>query len=100
MLISTERKESSPPLCDFSDKRQIVTLEQATALMTKQSVCFPQVNAPKIEFRSPLLVFSEKLRTSVISAKTLSMISPLHLLLFGSRRVECVGENEVRLDDM
>ncbi|CAD5217543.1 unnamed protein product [Bursaphelenchus okinawaensis] len=89
-----------PNIAYYRDKRQVFTLEQATALMSKLSVCMPQVNAAKIEFPSPLLVFTDKRRTSVISANTISMITPIHLLLFGSRRIECVAPNLVRLDDM
>ncbi|KAI6239384.1 RNA helicase [Aphelenchoides fujianensis] len=90
-----------PNVCYVSDKRRKVwTLEQATALMSKTSVCFPLHPNQTIDFPSPLLVFTEKIRTNVVSAKQLSAISPLHLLLFGSRRVECVGPSTVRLDDM
>ncbi|KAI6239302.1 RNA helicase [Aphelenchoides fujianensis] len=90
-----------PNVCYVSDKRRkVFTLEQATALMSKTSVCFPLHPNQTIDFPSPLLVFTEKIRTNVVSAKQLSAISPLHLLLFGSRRVECVGPSTVRLDDM
>ncbi|CAD5222539.1 unnamed protein product [Bursaphelenchus xylophilus] len=89
-----------PNIAYYRDKRQVFTLEQATALMSKLSVCMPPMNAPKIDFPSPLLVFTDKRRTSVISANTISMITPIHLLLFGSRRIECVAPNLVKLDDM
>ena len=90
-----------PNVCyTAGDKRRVFTLEQATALMSKVSVCFPLRQGETINFASPLLVFTEKIRTNVISAKQLSMITPLHMLLFGSRKVECVGSKTVRLDDM
>ncbi|KAI6231623.1 RNA helicase [Aphelenchoides besseyi] len=90
-----------PNVCYVSNKkRKLFTLEQASALMSKMSVCFPLHQSQTIDFVSPLLVFTEKIRTNVISAKQLSMITPLHMLLFGSRRVECVGPTTVRLDDM
>jgi len=41
-------------------KRAVYTLEQATALMSKSSVCIPFNNAEKIDFPSPLFVFTEK----------------------------------------
>lgn len=89
-----------PNIAYHKDKRQVFTLEQAKALLSKASVCMPPTNGQWIEFPSPLLVFTDKVRTSVISAKTMSMITPLHLLLFGSRKVECVGPTQVKLDDM
>lgn len=76
------------------------TLEQATALMSKQSVCVPFNSFETLNMSSPLLVFTEKLRTNVISCKQMSMITPLQMLLFGSRKVEAVGPNLVRMDEM
>lgn len=79
--------------------------------MSKMSVCVPFNSAETLPFPSPLIVFTEKvffccffnffkLRTSVISCKQMSVISPIQLLLFGSRKVEALGNNMVRLDDM
>uniref|UniRef100_A0A183VBA4 RNA helicase n=1 Tax=Toxocara canis TaxID=6265 RepID=A0A183VBA4_TOXCA len=89
-----------PNVCHLRDKRRVYTLELATALMSKQSVNTPFHNSEAIKFPSPLFVFSEKLRTKVISCKQLSNITPLQLLLFGSRKVECQGNQLVKLDDM
>ncbi|EPB76266.1 hypothetical protein ANCCEY_04628 [Ancylostoma ceylanicum] len=41
-----------------------------------------------------------KVRTRVIACKQLSVISGVQLLMFGCRKVECIGEDLVRLDDM
>ncbi|VDK75539.1 unnamed protein product [Litomosoides sigmodontis] len=89
-----------PNVCHHRDKRRVYTLEHATALMSKQSVNSPFYSSDIIKFPSPLFVFSEKLRTKVISCKQISNITPLQLLLFGSRKVEYHGNNIIRLDDM
>lgn len=89
-----------PNICYYRDKRRVYTLELATALISKQSVNAPFHNSESIEAPSPLFVFSEKLRTKVISCKQLTNISLLQLLLFGNRKVECQGESFVKLDDM
>uniref|UniRef100_A0A915BYT3 Pontin n=1 Tax=Parascaris univalens TaxID=6257 RepID=A0A915BYT3_PARUN len=89
-----------PNVCHLRDKRRVYTLELATALMSKQSVNTPFHSGEVLDFPSPLFVFSEKLRTRVISCKQLSNITPLQLLLFGSRKVECHGNELIKLDDM
>ena len=83
----------------IGERFQVYTLEQTSALISKMSMLTP-LQGDAIQPPSPLLVFTEKLRTRVISCKELSVISAVQLLLFGSRKVECVGENLVRLDDM
>ncbi|CAK5111499.1 unnamed protein product [Meloidogyne enterolobii] len=82
------------------DRRRVYTLEQAVALLSNMSVCVPFNRGEQANFASPLFMFSEKLRTNCISCKQVSMISPLQLLLFGSRRVEAIGADKVRLDNM
>ncbi|EJW76411.1 hypothetical protein WUBG_12677, partial [Wuchereria bancrofti] len=49
-----------PNVCHYRDKRRVYTLEQATALMSKQSVNTPFHSSDIIKFPSPLFVFSEK----------------------------------------
>ncbi|KAI1716587.1 double-stranded RNA binding motif domain-containing protein [Ditylenchus destructor] len=91
-----------PNIChlDSKGKRKVFTLEQATALISKSSVCMPFNSADTLPFPSPLFVFTEKVRSSVISCKQMSMVSPVQLMLFGSRKVEALGPRTVRLDDM
>uniref|UniRef100_A0A183BY18 RNA helicase n=1 Tax=Globodera pallida TaxID=36090 RepID=A0A183BY18_GLOPA len=89
-----------PNVCYLRDKRRVFTLEQATALISNMSTCVPLSRNDAFDFLSPLFVFSEKLRTSCISCKQASMISPLQLLLFGSRRVEALASDRVKLDNM
>uniref|UniRef100_F1KSG6 RNA helicase n=1 Tax=Ascaris suum TaxID=6253 RepID=F1KSG6_ASCSU len=89
-----------PNVCYFRNGRRVFTLELATALINKQSVNVPIDGSEVFTFPSRLFVFSEKLQSKVISCKQLSNITPLQLLLFGSRRVECHGMDCIRLDDV
>lgn len=81
-------------------KRMIYTLERVKALLNKMSVCVPFDNNRPIEFDSPIVMFTEKLRTNVINCHQISSITPVQLLLFGSKRVEAISTNEILLDDM
>ncbi|MFH4977281.1 hypothetical protein AB6A40_003990 [Gnathostoma spinigerum] len=89
-----------PNVCYHREKRLVYTLEMATALMNRLSVNVPFRNSDTYEYPSPLFVFSEKLRTRCVSCVQLTCISPLQLLLYGSRKVEYCGDGIVRLDDM
>ncbi|VDO94441.1 unnamed protein product [Heligmosomoides polygyrus] len=99
LLLSLLIAAYYPNICYYRGKRKVYTLEQASALVSKSSVLTP-FQGDNFELPSPLIVFSEKLRTRVISCNQLSVISGIQLLMFGCRKVECVGENLVRLDDM
>ena len=41
-----------------------------------------------IQFPVPFFVFGEKIRTRAVSCKSMTMVSPLHLMLFASRKIE------------
>ena len=43
-------------------------------------------------FPSPYFAYGEKIKTKVIAAKTTTMVSPLHLILFGSSSVVYHGD--------
>ncbi|CAG9118843.1 unnamed protein product [Plutella xylostella] len=74
-----------PNVCLHQGKRKVLTTEGKPALIHKTSVnCSNQEQ----RFPSPFFVFGEKVRTRAISCKQTSMVAPLHLLLFGSRKVE------------
>ncbi|KAM3960635.1 LOW QUALITY PROTEIN: dosage compensation regulator mle [Aphomia sociella] len=84
-----------PNVCLYQGKRKVLTTEGKPALIHKTSVnCSNQEQ----KFPSPLFVFGEKVRTRAISCKQTTMVAPLHLLLFGCRKVEWV-DNVVRLDN-
>ncbi|CAB3404304.1 unnamed protein product [Caenorhabditis bovis] len=89
-----------PNVCYFTGKRKVLTIEQASALLNKYSILNPMNSREDFGLPSPLLVFTEKVRSRCISCKELSVITALQLLVFGCRKVECIGENLVRLDNM
>ncbi|CAI2341581.1 unnamed protein product [Caenorhabditis sp. 36 PRJEB53466] len=89
-----------PNAAYFTGKRKVLTIEQSSALINKYSVLVPMNNRQEMDLPSPLLIFTEKVRTRCISCKGLSVVSAIQLLVFGSRKVECVGEGLVRIDDM
>ncbi|XP_026331341.1 dosage compensation regulator, partial [Hyposmocoma kahamanoa] len=84
-----------PNVCLHQGKRKVLTTEGKPALIHKTSV---NCSNFEIKFPSPLFVFGEKVRTRAISCKQTTMVAPLHLLLFASRKVEWV-DNVVRLDN-
>lgn len=73
----------------------MLTTESKSALIHKTSV-----NCSNLEqnFPYPFFVFGEKVRTRAVSCKQMSMVTPLDLLLFGSRKVDWV-DGVVRLDN-
>lgn len=74
-----------PNICIHKEKRKVLTTESRDALINKTSVnCSNQ----QINFPYPFFVYGEKIRTKAVSCKQMTMISPIHLLLFGSRKVE------------
>lgn len=84
-----------PNVCYHKEKRKVLTTESKAALIHKTSV-----NCSNLEqtFPYPFFVFGEKIRTRAVSCKQMSMVTPIHLLLFGSRKVEWV-DGVVRLDN-
>uniref|UniRef100_A0A6I8Q2R4 RNA helicase n=1 Tax=Xenopus tropicalis TaxID=8364 RepID=A0A6I8Q2R4_XENTR len=86
-----------PNVCYHKEKRKILTTEGRNALIHKSSVNCPFSNQD-LKYPSPFFVFSEKIRTRAISAKGMTMVSPLQLLLFASKKVMSDGEF-ILLDD-
>ncbi|XP_039928969.1 ATP-dependent RNA helicase A isoform X1 [Hirundo rustica] len=80
-----------PNVCYHKEKRKILTTEGHNALIHKSSVNCP-FSSQDIKYPSPFFVFGEKIRTRAISAKTMTMVSPLQLLLFASKKVLSDGE--------
>ena len=82
-----------PNVCMHREKRKVLTTEAKTALIHKGSVnCLKEAAT----FPLPFFVFNEKIRTRAVSCKSLTMVSPIHLLLFGARRVDLLPEGIVR----
>ncbi|XP_063795836.1 ATP-dependent RNA helicase A protein-like isoform X1 [Pseudophryne corroboree] len=86
-----------PNICYHKEKRRILTVDGESAHIHLSSVTCPGSNQdPK--YPSPFFVFSEKIRTGSITARGLTMVSPLQLLLFGPKTVMSDGER-ILLDD-
>lgn len=85
-----------PNVCYHKEKRKVLTTEYKTALIHKTSVNCSNL---AVTFPYPFFVFGEKIRTRAVSCKQTTMVSPIHLLLFGSKRVDRVDANTVRLDN-
>lgn len=84
-----------PNVCFHKEKRKVLTTESKAALIHKTSVNCTNL---AVTFPYPFFVFGEKIRTRAVSCKQMSMVSPIHLILFGSRKVEMVDAKTVRLD--
>ncbi|XP_021944591.1 dosage compensation regulator isoform X2 [Folsomia candida] len=84
-----------PNVCYHKEKRKVLTTESKPALVHKASV---NCSRFEIVFPYPFFIFGEKIRTRAISCKQMTMVSPNHLLLFGSRKVEFI-HGMVRLDN-
>lgn len=84
-----------PNVCYHKEKRKVLTTESKAALIHKTSVNCSNFDQ---NFPFPFFVFGEKIRTRAVSCKQMTMVSPIHLLLFGSRKVEYI-DNVVRLDN-
>lgn len=85
-----------PNVCYHKEKRKVLTTESKAALIHKTSVNCTNL---AITFPYPFFVFGEKIRTRAVSCKQMTMVSPIHLLLFASRKVEMIDKKTVRLDN-
>uniref|UniRef100_A0AAG5DB48 RNA helicase n=1 Tax=Anopheles atroparvus TaxID=41427 RepID=A0AAG5DB48_ANOAO len=83
-----------PNVCFHKEKRRVLTTESKEALIHKTSVNCTQ----NCTFPYPFFVFGEKIRTRAVSCKQMSMVTPIHLLLFGCKKVEW-NHGAVRVDD-
>ncbi|KAH6948861.1 hypothetical protein HPB50_026612 [Hyalomma asiaticum] len=79
-----------PNICYHKEKRKVLTTDNRSALIHKTSVNCTNLPASN-KFPSPFFVFGEKIRTRAVSCKQMSMISAVHILLFGCKRVELVN---------
>lgn len=84
-----------PNVCYHKEKRKVLTTESKAALIHKTSVNCTNL---AVTFPYPFFVFGEKIRTRAVSCKQMSMVAPIHLILFGSRKVEMIDQKTVRLD--
>lgn len=85
-----------PNVCYHKEKRKVLTTESKAALIHKTSVNCSNL---AVTFPYPFFVFGEKIRTRAVSCKQMTMVAPLQLLLFGSRKIDLVKGNLIRLDN-
>lgn len=85
-----------PNVCYHKEKRKVLTTESKAALIHKTSVNCSNL---QVTFPYPFFIFGEKIRTRAVSCKQMTMVAPIHLLLFGSRKVDIVNNNTVRIDN-
>lgn len=85
-----------PNVCMHKEKRKVLTTEAKAALIHKSSV---NCSRDAITFPSPFFVFGEKIRTRAISCKQMTMVTPIHLMLFASRRIDLLPEGGIRVDN-
>lgn len=81
------------------EKRKVLTTESKAALIHKTSVNCSNL---QVTFPYPFFVFGEKIRTRAVSCKQMTMVSPIHLLLFGCKKIDLVETKDgkvVRLDN-
>ncbi|KAI4794186.1 hypothetical protein KUCAC02_032219 [Chaenocephalus aceratus] len=97
VVVSLLSFGSYPNVCFHKEKRKILTTEGRNALIHKSSVNCP-FTSHDMSYPSPFFVFSEKIRTRAISAKGMTLVSPLQLLLFACKKMSSDGE-VVTLDD-
>ncbi|MEQ2188617.1 ATP-dependent RNA helicase A [Goodea atripinnis] len=97
VVVSLLTYGSYPNVCYHKEKRKILTTEGRNALIHKSSVNCP-FSSHDIKYPSPFFVFGEKIRTRAISAKGMTLVSPLQLLLFACKKISSNGEI-MELDD-
>lgn len=74
-----------PNVCYHTDRRKLLTHEGKVAIIHKNSVnCGYEIPT----FRSPFFVFAEKIKTRVVSAKSMTMVTPAQLIVFSADKVE------------
>lgn len=93
-----------PNICVHREKRkvQMADARSGPSLIHKSSVNCPD-SSDEIEFPLPYFVFSEKIRAGAVVCKNVTLVTPLHLILFGSKRIQIIPEASgmeslVRLD--
>nr|CAD7444842.1 unnamed protein product [Timema bartmani] len=89
-----DHKMLSMPTLRVTWEAKVLTAQSKTALVHKTSVNCSNFD---LNFPYPFFIFGEKIRTRAVSCKQMTMVTPINLLLFGSRKVEFV-DNVVRLD--
>ena len=85
LLVALVAMGTYPNVCMHKEKRKVLTTEAKNALIHKSSV---NCTRDAITFPVPYFVFGEKIRTRAVSCKSMTMVSPIHLILMASRKIE------------
>ena len=96
MVIALLAMGLYPNVCMHKDKRKVLTTEARAALIHKASV---NNTREAVVYPVPFFVFNEKIRTRAVSCKGMTMVTPLHLILFASRKIELMPNGTIRLDN-
>jgi ATP-dependent RNA helicase A len=96
MLVALIAMGTYPNVCMHKEKRKVLTTEAKMALIHKSSV---NNSREAVQFPVPYFVFGEKIRTRAVSCKTMTMVSPIHIMLVASRKIELLptGDNCVQI---
>jgi ATP-dependent RNA helicase A len=81
-----------PNVCVHREKRIVLTTDMTRALICKTSVNCPirGQEAMSVDgqlFPYPFFVYGEKVRTRAVSCKNMTLVAPLHVLMFGCKKV-------------
>ena len=91
IVISLLCQALYPNVCYHTEKRKLITSDGKNALIHANSVnCGREITT----FTSPFFVFGEKIKTRAVSAKQMTMVTPLQLLLFAADKVETVPNDD------
>ena len=73
------------------ERRIVLTTDMTRALICKTSVNCPVKGQEGMSggqlFPYPYFVYGEKVRTRAVSCKNMTMVTPMHVLLFGCKKV-------------
>ena len=79
VVVALTAMGTYPNVCMHKEKRKVLTTEAKAALIHKSSV---NNSRETVTFPVPYFVFGEKIRTRAVSCKQMTMVSPIHLMLF------------------
>lgn len=96
VIVALVAMGTYPNVCMHREKRKVLTTEATPALIHKSSV---NCSREAAKFPIPFFVFGEKIRTKAVSCKHMTMVNPLVLMLFASRKMELLPSGVVRLDN-
>ena len=91
-----------PNVCVHKEKRKVLLVDgnKGGGAIHKTSVNCPTGLGDDVQFPLPFFVFGQKIRSQQVICKNLTLVTPLHLLLFGCKLVQVVsdGGTFIRLD--